>query len=318
MYHTVTDNYQNSISFITPDNRVQRFKIGNSDSTLGCSLDDVLHVALSIDDGNIAENYSETYSQPQLNSLPLATGISMPNTLPKLRARVVTYKLLIMTPRTVWSGDNQTWRTGRGVKKRVQDFVRDFLDYGDLKVQYGTWGGVDFGGYLVDSPQVSYNEEETQATLTFTLQFTHPITLHPNFTNSRLWSSETQEIDWATLTTTDNGNLRAVNATRSATTGALTASFSNVRRWSNIGFLCTTATNTTLNGTLTVEQSTKTIGALKTNLYNSTNRLVLFTTPKSQYITVTSANNAENLYYWSAASGSQVGVIAAPPATAYG
>ena len=313
MYRNISDNYQNSITFRTPTNRSQKFKIGG-DASLACSLSGTHYFALSIQDGNIQEDFSAPHSKPELISSPMMSGVGIINRNPKLRTRVVTYKLLIISPRTIWSDDNQTWLTGRGAKQRTRDFIREFLDVGDLNVQYGTWGGVDFGGYLVDEPQVTYNSEETQATVTFTLQFVNPVTLHPNFTNSRLWSSESEQINWTTLDTADNGNLKSVTATRNTTTGALTATFRNVYRWSNIGFLCTTATGSATKGTLTVTQGAAVLSKRFTTIYTaSEGRTTLFLGSKVYYASVTSTNQVGNLSYWSAASNNCVGISAIPP-----
>lgn len=315
---TIANDVNGSVSFVLQNGTVQRFQTAPTrvPVTSGCQ-----YVCGAISDGNLHENYDASYSAPQISSPALlGGGTGIPNSLPQLRPRVVTYKLYFKTIKPQVTANNEYGRLGLGVKQYVQAFIREFLDVGDLKVQYGTWGGVDIGGYLVDAPQAQYSKDGSQCALSFVLQFTNPITLHPNFTNSVLWNdvSGGTAIDWTSLTSADGGRLRAATVTRDSTTGALSATFSNVARWSNIGWLNGNGTATNQYGVLRVTHkrgsTSRVIGYRKCSISSvAANRVTLFTTPTQNYYTITDSNSATEFRYWETGYNYQVGVCAAPP-----
>ena len=311
----VNGGYQGDVSFYKQNGTVKRFNATPSKSNVG-SIDRCLYGVVGLNDGNLQENYTAPYSQPVMRQPATLGGTSVANIGHQLRPRVVSYKLFFKTksPKLTLNS-TQYGMLGRGVKEYVQAFVREFLDVGDLKVQYGMWGGIDLGGYLVDAPQATYSPDGSQATLSFVLQFTNPITLHPNFTNSTIWNNTSTtgtQIDWATLTTEDSDRLKAATVTRDTTTGALKASFKNVKRWSNLAYLCKTA-KSNISGVLTVKQSGNTTLYRRCQLSTVANRVTLFTTPYQSYYTVTEVNNANNINRWITSINYQAGVSAVPP-----
>ena len=309
---TIANDVKGSVSFFLQNGTVQRFHTtpARGAVTSGCQ-----YVCGAISDGNLHENYDSTYSAPQISSPALfGGGTGIPNSLPQLRPRVVTYKLYFKTIKPQVTANNEYGRIGMGVKQYVQAFIREFLDVGDLKVQYGTWGGIDIGGYLVDAPQATYSKDGSQCALSFVLQFTNPITLHPNFTNSVLWNdvSGGSAINLATLTSADNGRILAANVSRNETTGTLSASFSqNIKRWSNIAFLNGTAANN-VQGTLKIYTG-RYIGHRETELDCSANTATLFTSGTQYYYNYTNSNIASNLHVWNTSRNSIVGTCAVQP-----
>ena len=315
---TIANDVNGSVSFFLQNGTVQRFA---TTPTRGAVTSGCAHVCGAISDGNLHENYDASYSAPQISSPALLGGCTgIANSLPLLRPRVVTYQLYFKTVKPQVTANNEYGRLGMGVKQYVQAFVREFLDVGDLKVQYGTWGGIDIGGYLVDAPQATYSKDGSQCALSFVLQFTNPITLHPNFTNSVLWNdvSGGTAIDWTSLTSADGGRLRAATCSRNTSTGALEATFTNVTRWSNIGWLNGNGTASNPYGVLRVTHTrgntSRVICYRKCNISSfAANRVTLFTTPNSNYYDIANGNDATQFRYLETVTNYQVGVCAAPP-----
>lgn len=299
----VNGGYQGDVSFYTQDNRVQRFSAtpnkGNASTISGA-----VYGVVSLSDDNLHENYDAPSSQPTLTSSHLLNGAALVNRIPKMRPRVVSYKLFFKSksPRLNIYG-TQFGMLGRGVKEYVQAFVREFLDIGDLKVQYGTWGGVDIGGYLVDAPQATYSPDGTQAILSFVLQFTNPITLHPNFTNSTIWSNTSDSgtsIDWATLTTGDSSRLLAKNVSATTSTHIIGAYFKNVKRYSNFAVYIPATGQTSETVSVEMEFTKPNIGTyfLATSsivTQQNTPTLTYFLGGNVYSIDPTQPNNAANL-----------------------
>lgn len=313
----VNGGYQGDVSFYKQNGTVKRFNATPSKSAVG-SLDGCLYGVVGLNDGNLQENYTAPYSQPVISQPALLGGTNTVSVAPQLRPRVVTYKLFFRTKSPKLNTQNQYAMLGRGVKQYVQEFVREFLDVGDLKVQYGTWGGVDLGGYLVDAPQAEYSRDGSQCVLSFVLQFVNPITLHPNFTDSVLWNKVTYPtvtIGWESFTSEDEGRLQSKQVTLNATTGALTATFSNVKRWSNLAYLTLTATSSVVQGILKIRHNNNIVCYRETTLNSSsTNRVTLFSTPHIYYYNVAAANNATALtQYYLNVRNYQAGVSAVPP-----
>lgn len=311
----VNSGYQGDVSFYTQNNRVQRF-IATPNKTNVATLNGAYYGVISLSEGNLHENYDTPYSQPVMRQPTTLGGTSVANIGHQLRPRVVSYKLFFKTKSPhLTENYTQFGMLGRGVKEYVQAFVREFLDVGDLKVQYGTWGGIDLGGYLVDAPQATYSKDGSQATLSFVLQFTNPITLHPNFTNSTIWnntSSTGTAIDWASLTSADSDRLQAQTVTRDTTTGALTATFTDIKRWSNLAYLCKTATSN-IQGLLTLKQRNNITLYRRCQLSTVANHVTLFTSPYQSYYNVTATNQARSILKMYTGNNYQAGVSAVPP-----
>lgn len=127
---------------------------------------------LSMSEGGAVATYIS--AQPHTGvTRNTTTGIGIKPTITQIaQPKTITYTVLCK-PRYDSVGNMN------GTREKMRQLSR-FLASGDISVIHGNWGGACVGGYLADTPQVSFlNKLETEAKITFTLTFTMPFLTNP-------------------------------------------------------------------------------------------------------------------------------------------